>query len=93
VASVFFSYSHADENLRDQLEKHLSVLKHQGVIGTWHDRRIPAGRTLSKEIDAHLESADILLLLVSSDFLASEYCYDIEMKLTNQISEIAQVIL
>jgi hypothetical protein len=80
VASLFFSYSHTDEDLRDQLEKHLSALKHQGVIETWHDRRIPAGHTLSAEIDAHLESADIILLLVSSDFLASEYCYDREMK-------------
>jgi hypothetical protein len=80
VASVFFSYSHADESLRDQLEKHLSVLKHQGLITAWHDRRIPAGHAFSKEIDAHLESADIVLLLVSSDFLASEYCYDREMK-------------
>jgi hypothetical protein len=79
VASLFFSYCHADENLRDQLEKHLSALKHQGVIETWHDRRIPAGQILSAEIDAHLESADIILLLVSSDFLASEYCYDREM--------------
>jgi hypothetical protein len=80
VASLFFSYSHADEGLRDQLEKHLSALKNQGVIEAWHDRRIPAGEALSKEIDAHLESADIVLLLVSSDFLASEYCYDREMK-------------
>jgi hypothetical protein len=50
------------------------------VIETWHDRRIPAGHMLRGEIDAYLESADIILLLVSSDFLASEYCYDVEMK-------------
>jgi hypothetical protein len=79
VASLFFSYSHADENLRDQLEKHLSALKHSGVIETWHDRRMLAGGALSAEIDAHLESADVILLLVSSDFLDSEYCYDREM--------------
>jgi len=79
VATLFFSYSHADENLRDQLEKHLSALKHQGVIQVWHDRRIPAGHVLDVEIDNHLESADVVLLLVSSDFLASEYCYDREM--------------
>jgi len=58
----------------------VSALKHQGVIETWHDRRILAGHILSTEIDGYLESADIILLLVSSDFLASEYCYDIEMK-------------
>ena len=44
VASVFFSYSHADEALRDQLEKQLAMLKRQGVIQTWHDRRISAGQ-------------------------------------------------
>ena len=43
MATVFFSYSHADEALRDQLEKHLTMLKRQGVIETWHDRMIPAG--------------------------------------------------
>jgi hypothetical protein len=80
VATLFFSYSHADENLRDQLEKHLSALQHQCVIQVWHDRRIPAGHVLDAEIDSHLESADVILLLVSSDFLASEYCYDREMK-------------
>lgn len=80
MASLFFSYSHADESLRNQLERHLSALRYQGVIETWHDRRIPAGHAFSAEIDAHLESADIILLLVSSDFLASEYCRGREMK-------------
>jgi len=49
-----------DEALRDQLEKHLSALKHQGIIEAWHDRRILAGQTFSLEIDSHLESADII---------------------------------
>lgn len=80
MASIFFSYSHADEGLRDQLEKHLSALRHQGVIEAWHDRRIPVGREFDREISHHLESDDIILLLVSSDFLASPYCYDNEMK-------------
>jgi hypothetical protein len=80
LARLFFSYSHADELLRDQLEKHLSSLKHQGVIQSWHDRRILAGQEFGTEIDAHLEVADVILLLVSSDFLASDYCYNREMK-------------
>jgi hypothetical protein len=87
AAGSKFDDSHADENLRDQLEKHLSGLKHQGVIDTWHDRRIPAGYAFNSEIDAHIESADIILLLVSSDFLASEYCYDREMKRAMQRHE------
>jgi len=79
LAKVFFSYSHADEALRDQLERQLSLLKRQGTIEVWHDRRIGAGQELNTEIDLNLEEADIILLLVSSDFLASDYCYDREM--------------
>lgn len=80
MPSVFFSYCHADEELRDQLEKQLAMLKHQGIIETWHDRRIVAGQDIDKTIDEHINSDDIILLLVSPDFLASPYCYDREMK-------------
>jgi hypothetical protein len=79
LASVFFSYSHADEALRDQLEKQLSLLKRQGIIEVWHDRRIGAGQDFAQQIDHHVETDDIILLLVSSDFLDSDYCYDKEM--------------
>ncbi len=78
--NVFFSYSHEDEELRKQLEKHLSVLRNEGVIDIWHDRRIMPGEEIDKDISQHLESADIILLLVSPDFLHSNYCYQIEMK-------------
>lgn len=76
---VFFSYSHADEALRKQLETHLSLLQRQGVIRAWHDRGIAAGQEWKAEIDQHLEQARVILLLVSADFLASNYCYDVEM--------------
>lgn len=79
TVEVFYSYSHKDEDLRDQLESHLSTLKREGVIKGWHDRRISAGQEWDGKIDEHLNSADIILLLVSSDFLASPYCYDIEV--------------
>lgn len=79
MAKVFFSYSHRDESLRDELEKHLSILKRQGFIEAWHDRRITAGEELAHEIDRNLEVSDVVLLLISADFLASDYCYDIEM--------------
>jgi len=79
LPSVFFSYCHADEELRDQLEKQLAMLKHQGIIETWHDRRIVAGQEIDKTIDGHINSDDIILLLVSPDFLASPYCYEREM--------------
>lgn len=80
MATVFFSYSHKDEELRDELEVHLAMLRREGVIETWHDRRILAGDPLHSAIDEKLESADVILLLVSPDFLASNYCYDREFK-------------
>lgn len=80
MATLFFSYSHADEALRDMLEKHLTMLKRQGLIETWHDRRIPAGNHIDHSISRELEAADVILLLVSPDFLASSYCYDVEMQ-------------
>jgi len=80
MAVVFFSYSHADEDFRDQLEKHMTMLKRQGVIETFHDRRISAGNEVDQSISIELERADVILLLVSPDFLASAYCYDIEMQ-------------
>jgi hypothetical protein len=79
MATLFFSYSHRDEALRDQLETHLSMLKRQGSIETWHDRRVTAGETFDGAISASLERADVVLLLVSPDFLDSDYCYDVEM--------------
>lgn len=77
---VFFSYSHKDEQLRDELAKHLTSMRRQGVIADWHDRKITAGNEWAGEIDEHLNTAQIILLLISSDFLASDYCYDIELK-------------
>ena len=77
---VFYSYSHKDEELRERLETHLKLLKRLGVIQDWHDRRISAGTEWAGQIDHYLESSQIILLLISADFLASDYCWDIEMK-------------
>ena len=76
---IFYSYAHEDETYREQLEKHLSILKRHGVIRDWHDRKIGAGTEWQNAIDDRMKSARIILLLVSSDFLASDYCHDIEM--------------
>jgi hypothetical protein len=89
AVEVFFSYSHRDEGLRDQLANHLALLQRQGVIQKWHDRRIGAGTEWSGQIDSHLNSARIILLLISADFLASDYCYDVEMKRAMQRHEAA----
>lgn len=80
MSKLFFSYCHVDEALRDRLEVHLSLMKNQGLIETWHDRGITAGSNFTAAIDENLESADVILLLVSADFLASWYCYSVEMK-------------
>jgi tetratricopeptide (TPR) repeat protein len=77
---VFYSYSHKDEELRDELKDHLSALRNQGIIRGWHDREITAGTEWAGQIDEHINSADIILLLISASFLASKYCYDVEMK-------------
>ena len=80
AVSVFISYSHADENLRKELGKHLSVLERQGIIATWHDRMIGAGTEWDGVIDSYLNDAQVILLLISADFIHSQYCYDIEMR-------------
>lgn len=77
-AKVFISYSHKDEALRDQLEVQLAMLKRQGLIEVWHDRRMVAGDHLDWTISKELDEADVVLLLVSPDFIASDYCYKIE---------------
>ncbi len=77
---VFFSYSHKDEELRKKLEVHLTLLKRQGKIRAWSFRQILAGQEWENKIDENLAAADVILLLVSPDFLASDYCWDVEMK-------------
>src|SRR5436853_3089056 len=78
--TLFYSYAHEDEPLRQRLETHLSLLRRQGLISEWYDRRILAGDTWEHTIDKHLETASVILLLISPDFLASDYCYNIEMQ-------------
>jgi TIR domain-containing protein len=78
--AVFFSYAHEDEGLRDELAKHLRLLERQRIIAGWHDRRITGGAEWAGAIDDNLHKANIVLLLVSADFLASNYCYDAEVQ-------------
>lgn len=78
-ARVFLSYAQEDVKLRDELEKHLAGLRRSGHVLVWHDRMIGPGRDRSGAIDAQLEAADIILLLVSSSFLASDYCFEVEV--------------
>src|SRR6266566_5217169 len=77
---VFISYSHQDQALRGELEKHLSNLKRQNVITSWYDGNIIPGTEWEPEIMKRLKRAQIILLLVSADFMASDFCYGTEMK-------------
>ena len=79
LAKLFISYSHKDERYREALESHLKVLNSAGLLDVWHDRRIAAGDDWRGEIDQALEEANVVVLLVSADFLASDYCNDVEL--------------
>src|SRR5947209_3580429 len=78
--SIFFCYAHEDEDLLNKLKRHLWPLQRQGLIDVWHDRDISAGTEWEREISQHLNAAQVILLLVSPDFMYSEYCYGVEMK-------------
>ena len=77
--NLFYSYSHKDDEYRVMLETHLIMLQRRGLIAGWSDREISAGTDWKGQIDDNLNKAALILLLVSSDFLASDYCYDIEL--------------
>jgi hypothetical protein len=87
---VFYSYSHRDARMRDQLETHLAMLRRDGLIVGWHDRRIVAGSEWEDSISENLEHAQVILLLISANFIASEYCYGKEMQRAMQRHEAGQ---
>ncbi len=91
---VFISYSHEDKELKGKLDKYLTILKNQGKVTTWSDIEITPGDELKEEINKHLNSARIILLLVSVDFINSYWCYELEMKRAMQRhdKEEAQII-
>ena len=82
--SLFYSYAHEDESLRDELQGHLGILRRRGVIDAWYDRDIPPGGDWADEIDRRLQSAEIVLLLVSADFIASDYIWGRELTVALQ---------
>src|SRR5208337_911135 len=80
TVSVFFSYSHKDGRYRQKIDDLLALLKRQGLISNWYDHKITAGKDLDQEIARHLDRAQIILLLVSSNFIASDYCFCTELE-------------
>ncbi len=77
---IFLCYAHEDEELQQRLVKQLRSLQHQDLVSLWYDRNISAGSEWESEINAHLDTAQIILVLVSPDFMDSHYCYSIEME-------------
>src|SRR6266567_832425 len=77
---LFYCYAREDKPLRDELEKHLSWLKRRYQLTNWHDREILPGEEWEQAIHKHLNSAHLILLLISPDFMASDYCYGKEMQ-------------
>lgn len=75
---VFISYSHKDEEFKNSLTEHLSGLVRSGTISEWNDRKIVSGTDWSHEINENLKSSDLILFLISSSFLSSDYCVNIE---------------
>lgn len=93
MLKIFFSYSHNDEDFRSDLKKHLMPLEREGKIKPWYDREIIAGEELENKISENLESANIILLLISSDFIASEYCFCKEMTRAMERHEAGKAIV
>lgn len=77
---VFYSYSHDDEDFLVQLKKHLAPLRHDNLIVDWYDRMILPGSNWELLLTEKIEEADLFIMLVSSSFLSSSYCFNIEMK-------------
>ena len=82
--TLFYSYAHEDETLRDELQGHLKLLERRGLLAPWHDRRIVPGADWSGAIDSYLRSAELVLLLVSKDFIESDYIMGTELALAMQ---------
>ena len=80
VLSLFYCYAHEDTPLRIELDKHLAMLRQVGWIQIQSDRDINAGTNWRQAMDRHMETADVLLLLVSANFINSDYCYSFEMQ-------------
>ena len=90
---IFIAYSRQDEKLRDDLEVHLALLKRHQLATIFHDRRIVPGQHWETEIDSQLLESDVILLLLSPDFLASDYCYGVEMQTALELDGQGQAVV
>ena len=80
MIEIFYCYAREDEKFRADLDAHLWSLRRSQLALSWYDGKISPGTDWSEELSRHLNSADVILLLVSRNFMNSEFCYSIEMK-------------
>jgi hypothetical protein len=80
TVKIFCSYAHKDEPLREALDPHFALLRRQGVATFWSDREIYAGTDWASQIDHNLRNANVILLLLSANFINSNYCFDVELR-------------
>ncbi len=73
MSKIFISYSHQDETWKDRLHTQLAVLELEGYLSTWDDRKIKPGKDWLPEIKSALNQADVAIMLISADFLTSEF--------------------
>ena len=84
---VFIAYSQADKALLDRLVIQLRSVERFGLIDSWHDGEIQAGSNREEAILAAMRKAEVILLLISADFLASEFSYEKEIKLAKELHD------
>jgi len=78
--NIFIAYAKADENILELLRKHLTSLERTEGVTIWYDGKIDLGKEWLEETEKAMANADIILLLVSADFIASDFCYEHQMK-------------
>lgn len=78
--NVFIAYSRKDKEFKDRIYKHLSVLERNKMIKNWYDGLISPGQEWDKKVSEALKKSKIVLLLISANFIASDYCFDRELK-------------
>lgn len=93
IVEVFYSYAQRDEKWQMEIEKHLTNLKRQNLIMGWNKREIGAGIDWKRESHTHLNTAHLIFLLISPDFLASEYCYSDEMTRAMERYEVGEAVV
>lgn len=93
MAHAFISYTHIDAHYTERLHVHLAQLKRESLLTSWYDGEIAAGQQIERAIDQELKIADLFLALVSPDYLASNYCYNIEFQQAQQLHEAAKLVI